>query len=85
MTALATVASWLRCPVCAGSMTLDERSLRCDRGHAFDVAKQGYVNLLGHGAPQHADSAEMVAARRHAGTEISVASPVALSRSACAR
>ena len=70
MTALATVASWLRCPVCAGSMTLDERSLRCDHGHAFDVAKQGYVNLLGHGAPQHADSAEMVAARQrflHAG------------------
>ena len=37
--------------------------LRCDAGHAFDVARQGYVNLLGAAAPGSADTAGMVQAR----------------------
>lgn len=63
MTALKRVATWLRCPACHAPVQLVERVLRCERGHAFDVAKQGYVNLLGHAAPQHADTVDMVAAR----------------------
>lgn len=35
----------------------------CSSRHTFDVARQGYVNLLGHAAPANADTAEMVAAR----------------------
>lgn len=35
----------------------------CDDGHRFDVARQGYVNLLGRAAPKNADTAEMIAAR----------------------
>ncbi len=34
------------CPLCAGPLFRDGGSLRCDRRHAFDVARQGYVNLL---------------------------------------
>ena len=42
-------------------MSLDV--LRCNAGHAFDVARQGYVNLLGAAAPGSADTAGMVQAR----------------------
>lgn len=61
---LADVVHLLVCPVCGGDLALDERAVRCDTGHAFDVARQGYVSLLtGSRAPGTADSAEMVAAR----------------------
>lgn len=63
MSALNQVTPWLRCPVCGGTMALDQRVLGCARGHRFDVAKQGYVNLLGHSAPHNADTPAMVAAR----------------------
>lgn len=53
----------LRCPVCADGFTRVERTLRCTAGHSFDLARQGYVNLLGHAAPANADTAAMVAAR----------------------
>ncbi|MET9520186.1 putative RNA methyltransferase [Streptomyces sp. NPDC002994] len=53
----------LRCPHCSDTMTRDGSALRCGSGHSFDVARQGYVNLL-RGAPKfHADTAEMVATR----------------------
>ena len=54
----------LACPVCAGPLTLAPAALRCDSGHSFDRARQGYVPLLppGHRAPS-GDSAEMVADR----------------------
>lgn len=35
----------LVCPVCGGSLRLQERSLVCEARHSFDLAKQGYVNL----------------------------------------
>lgn len=54
----------LRCPVCARALAPASGSLRCETGHAFDVARQGYVNLLvGSGSRLAGDSAEMVAAR----------------------
>jgi 23S rRNA (guanine745-N1)-methyltransferase len=34
-----------RCPVCQGALTLGERRLVCAKGHSFDLAKSGYVNL----------------------------------------
>jgi 23S rRNA (guanine745-N1)-methyltransferase len=49
----------IRCPVCAGELSAADGSLRCDSGHSFDVARQGYVNLV----PGNGDSAEMVEAR----------------------
>ncbi|OCR48425.1 ribonuclease BN [Acinetobacter pittii] len=33
------------CPVCRQSLNLTERTWRCEQGHSYDVAKQGYVNL----------------------------------------
>lgn len=62
-TALARVADWLACPHCGGAVALTARTLRCGTGHSFDLARQGYVNLLGRSAPRNADTAEMVAAR----------------------
>nr|WP_229783712.1 23S rRNA methyltransferase [Pilimelia anulata] len=38
-------------------------ALRCARGHSFDVARQGYVNLTAGRAPHTGDTAAMVAAR----------------------
>jgi 23S rRNA (guanine745-N1)-methyltransferase len=58
------VVAALVCPLCAASFGLDGRSLRCPSRHSFDLAKQGYVNLLHAGIPAGtADTAEMVAAR----------------------
>ncbi|MFG2165792.1 putative RNA methyltransferase [Micromonospora chersina] len=57
----------LRCPVCAEPLAETTagtaRALRCPRRHSFDIARQGYVNLLAGRAPHAGDSAEMVAAR----------------------
>ena len=36
----------LLCPVCGGVLTKENRTYRCGTGHSFDVARQGYVNLL---------------------------------------
>lgn len=35
-----------RCPVCASALTLQGRSYRCLQNHCFDMAKEGYINLL---------------------------------------
>jgi 23S rRNA (guanine745-N1)-methyltransferase len=64
----AGVTTW-RCPVCAEPLAEagDRRSWRCTNGHAFDVAKEGYVNLLiTHQRRQRepGDSAEMMRDRR---------------------
>ncbi|MCX5069181.1 23S rRNA methyltransferase [Micromonospora lupini] len=55
----------LRCPVCGDPLgqATDTRALRCPRRHSFDIARQGYVNLLTGRAPHAGDTAEMVAAR----------------------
>lgn len=34
------------CPICHQTMEYDRRIYRCLSGHCFDVAKEGYVNLL---------------------------------------
>lgn len=36
----------LLCPVCGKRLLADEQALRCVQGHTFDIARQGYVNLL---------------------------------------
>jgi 23S rRNA (guanine745-N1)-methyltransferase len=61
---LADVIDLLLCPVCGGRLTLGPGTVRCESGHGFDVARQGYVSLLtGSGAPGTADTPAMVAAR----------------------
>ncbi|PTA45764.1 putative RNA methyltransferase [Micromonospora sp. RP3T] len=64
---LPSVLTRLRCPVCgeplADATAGTTRALRCPRGHSFDTARQGYVNLLAGRAPHSGDSAGMVADR----------------------
>lgn len=38
--------SLLRCPICGGTFRQQDGALRCARGHSFDLAREGYVNLL---------------------------------------
>jgi len=58
------VLSCLECPQCQAGLHRDGATLRCGRGHAFDMARQGYVSLLPPGGRSPAgDTAAMVAAR----------------------
>ncbi len=56
----------LICPVCAERLNQYNKSYRCLNNHAFDKAKQGYVNLLlsnQKNSLQPGDNKEMVASR----------------------
>ncbi|MGH3098310.1 MAG: putative RNA methyltransferase [Streptosporangiales bacterium] len=58
------VLPYLACPYCGGRFERVDRTLRCPAGHAFDVARQGYVNLLPGSARSGAgDTLAMVQAR----------------------
>jgi 23S rRNA (guanine745-N1)-methyltransferase len=62
--ALEAVAAYVRCPVCAGPVRVGDDRVTCDRGHSFNIARQGYVSLVsGRGGPGTGDSAAMVLAR----------------------
>ena len=57
----------LACPIDGECLIRDDRQLRCANGHSFDLARQGYVNLLPvqHKRSRHpGDSKAMVAARQ---------------------
>lgn len=55
------------CPLCRHALERGDKIWRCDKGHSFDVAREGYVNLL---PVQHknsrdpGDDPQMVMARR---------------------
>lgn len=36
----------LICPVCGTELHAESRRFQCQKGHSFDIAKEGYVNLL---------------------------------------
>jgi len=43
--------SLFACPICQESMTIQEQGrMVCLANHSFDIAKQGYINMLTHGA-----------------------------------
>lgn len=55
------------CPICAGPLSLQEKSLACEQRHQFDLAKEGYVNLLpvqNKKSKNPGDNKEMMQARR---------------------
>ena len=56
---LAEAVDLLRCPVCAGELSESDGALRCASRHSFDIARQGYVNLV----PGAGDTVPMVEAR----------------------
>lgn len=40
------VMNLYKCPICSQVLRLTERAWKCSNNHCFDVAKEGYVNLL---------------------------------------
>jgi 23S rRNA (guanine745-N1)-methyltransferase len=56
------VVGFLVCPLCEADLGLEDGVVRCTNRHAFDVARQGYVNLQP-GGGHRGDDAAMVAAR----------------------
>jgi len=52
------------CPKCGAAFQREHNRYRCEKGHAYDRAGSGYVNLLPPGGKQHGDSKEMLRARR---------------------
>lgn len=56
-----------KCPVCGLILNEDGRTLKCENNHCFDMAKQGYVNLLQSqksSKKRHGDDTLMVKARQ---------------------
>lgn len=54
----------LACPHCDGPLARVDPAVGCPQGHRFDIARQGYLSLLGPRArTDTGDTAEMVAAR----------------------
>lgn len=61
---LAHVIDALACPHCGAALAVVDATLRCETGHAFDIARQGYVSLLPQGAhTDTGDTSAMVEAR----------------------
>lgn len=55
------------CPVCGEKLSISGNSYLCSKGHCFDIAKSGYVNLLlskHSGGGVHGDNKLMLRARR---------------------
>ena len=55
------------CPVCGKALHKTDRALQCEAGHSFDLAKEGYVNLLtgrSKSGDAFGDSRTMARARR---------------------
>lgn len=56
-----------KCPVCGLLLREESRTLKCENNHCFDLAKQGYVNLLQSqksSKKRHGDDSLMVKARQ---------------------
>ena len=61
---LAARSAPLSCPVCRGRLLPPEgSSIRCERGHCFDLSRRGYVNFAQAGALPHYDRALFLARR----------------------
>ncbi len=60
---LDVAAGLLTCPYCHDVLELGPSSAWCTQGHTFDIARQGYLNLLGGPQPKNADTPAMIAAR----------------------
>ena len=56
--------SILACPICRQALSQNEKSFYCPNGHAFDKAREGYVNLLQNAKGQHGDNRLMLDGRR---------------------
>lgn len=55
----------LICSVCQKELKKSAKQYACENKHTFDIAKEGYTNLLLKASQSSGDSKEMVNARRH--------------------
>lgn len=54
----------LRCPICKEDLSKQDRTYKCTNNHSFDIAKQGYTNLLiNQSSKIKGDTKEMLDAR----------------------
>lgn len=56
-----------QCPICHGSLSLTNKAWHCPQHHSFDLAKEGYVNLMPvqyKRSKEPGDNQEMMQARR---------------------
>ena len=60
---LTDAVGFLRCPHCRAALSTADRVVRCERGHAFDVGRGGYVSLLPGRGGAPGDTAAVTAAR----------------------
>lgn len=61
------LGQYLTCPICEGPVQQTGRVLACANQHAFDLAREGYVNFLaatGRASKITGDTREMLSARR---------------------
>jgi len=58
-----TYTHLLVCPVCGAQLSNADKTLKCANAHTFDIAREGYVNLLLKKLP--GDTKEMLVARRN--------------------
>ena len=54
----------IKCPVCNHLLSKEGNTFKCENNHTFDLAKEGYLNLLLNAKKTSGDSKEMMAARR---------------------
>ena len=52
------------CPVCKKVLINDKKTYKCENGHSFDIAKEGYVNLNMHNSQRTGDNQTMIKARQ---------------------
>ncbi|WP_207386934.1 putative RNA methyltransferase [Frankia sp. Cppng1_Ct_nod] len=58
------ILAYLTCPLCLQGLTVGDSQVRCPAGHAYDIARQGYVTFTtGRANEISGDSADMVQAR----------------------
>ncbi|WP_075981293.1 putative RNA methyltransferase [Bacillus massilinigeriensis] len=51
---LSEVISIFKCPFCETAMRVEDlKSLKCVNDHTFDIAKQGYINMMTHPSKTH--------------------------------
>ena len=53
----------ISCPVCSHLLIKEQNTYKCENNHTFDLAKEGYLNLLLNAKKTSGDSKEMMAAK----------------------
>ena len=51
----------INCPVCSHLLIKEQNTYKCENNHTFDLAKEGYLNLLLNAKKTSGDSKEMMA------------------------